>query len=116
MTIGLFQPLTKPTAAQLNAIGASQVAVDAQYIGANVENAVPKQSGDGDYWILRHVHRWLIYTSTGELIDLSGANDAVSLSDGNLFDLNSVSWLATGAFYAVSGCEAAMERREVPSA
>lgn len=121
MTIELFEPLTKPTAAQLNAIGDDQTALDAQYIGAQVEDCVAINTANEDRWMLRHVFRWLLYDSSGEIQDLSGVNDPVSLSDAPtgeqaIYDLDGVDWLASGMFYRVAGCEYAMERKEPPNA
>ena len=121
MTIELFQPLTKPTAAQLNAIGDNQVALDAIYLGAEIEDCVQLNGADNDRWMLRHVHRWLLYDSTGTLEDVSGVNDPVSLPDAPtgqeaLLDLDTVSWLQIGVIYRVTGCTYAMERKEALNA
>lgn len=122
MSIELFDPLTRPTAAQLNAIGDSQAALDAVYLGTAVERGAVEVVGSGSAFGFLHQHRWLLYNSTGELVDTTGANDPVALSDpavatevGQL-DLNTVKWLTVGRYYRVTGCAWAMERQEPVSA
>lgn len=120
MTITLFEPLTKPTAAQLNAIGADQVILAALYGGASVELMQPLTLPlEDDIWRLYHRYRWLLYNSTGELVDLAGAEDPVSLPDPatgyGLKDLDEIPWLAYGQIYKVTGCEFAYERRDPPT-
>ena len=117
MTIALFEPVTRPTAAQLNAIGDDQVTLNAMYPGATIERMQPHQ-GSGAILMLRHQYRWLLYNSTGEIIDAAGAEDPVTINDPatgfGLYDLDSLEWLATGQFYRVNGCEFAYERRDAP--
>jgi hypothetical protein len=120
MTIELFEPLTKPTAAQLNAIGDDQVTLNAAYRGTAIEPMQPLHAGAYDIFHLRHLHRWLLYDSTGQLEDLTATNDPVSLPDPEtgfgLKDLDEIDWLTIGMIYRVTGCEYAYERREPPSA
>lgn len=66
---------------------------------------------DSDYWIL-HRHRYLHYKSTGAIEDPAGTGTAVSLSneeDFNVYDLDSVDWLAYGQMYKVTGVDFCME-------
>ena len=118
MTIELFDPLTKPTAAQLNAIGASQTALDAAYPGVQTSVGAEEWGGSGEVWGFLHAYRWLLYNGTGELVDPSGANDDTTLSDAEpgeiaILDLNSVAWLATGMYYRVTGCDVVWEQRSL---
>ena len=64
-----------------------------------------------DYWIL-HKARYLHYVSTGSIVDTAGLETAVSLSNDasfNVYDLDSVSWLAYGMMYKVTGVDFCME-------
>jgi hypothetical protein len=119
MSIELFEPLTKPTATQLNAIGADQVTLDAIYPGAAIEQMQPHM-GTGQIFNLRHTYRWLLFDSTGELVDLSGVNDPVNIPDPEtgfgIKDLNEIDWLTVGMFYKITGCEFAYEKRDPPDA
>lgn len=121
MSVAVFEALTKPTAAQMNAIGSSQAGQWAINGGVNRELMAAEWGGAGSSWIFLHVHRWLLYDSTGTLSDPAGVEDDVSLPDpetpGELgvLDLNTVDWLAPGMFYNVTGCAVAWERSEPPS-
>lgn len=117
MTIEIFVPLTKPTAAQLNAIGDSQTTLNAIYQGASIE---PLQMESfpltADLWYIRHSYRWLLYNSTGTLEDPTGTQEPVTLNDPptgyGTKDLDEIEWLVTGQIYRVTGCEFAYERRD----
>lgn len=121
MSIELFDPLTKPTAAQLNAIGASQTALDAAYPGVTTAPGAEEWSGSGQVWGILHAYRWLLYNGTGTLVDPSGANEDTSLSDAEpgqiaMLDLNTVAWLTTGMYYRVTGVDVVWESRTPPYA
>ena len=119
MSAPVFEPLTKPTAAQLNAISQSQAGLWALNGGVNRELMAAVWSGSGSSWTFLRVHRWLLYDSTGELSGPEGT-EPVSLPDpetpGELGvkDLNTVDWLAPGMFYQVTGCAVAWERNAPP--
>ena len=118
MTIELFQPLTKPTAAQLNAIGTNQTALNAAYPGVATAPCAEESAVPGDAWGILHAYRWLLYNGTGTLEDPSGANDDTSLADAEpgeiaILDLNTVAWLTTGMYYRVSGVDVAWEQRSL---
>jgi hypothetical protein len=121
MSVAVFEPLTKPTAAQLNAISSSQAGLWALNGGINRELMAAVWEGSGSSWTFLHVHRWLLYDSTGQIEDPAGIEDDVSLADpptpGELGvkDLNTVDWLAPGMLYRVTGCAGAWERSEPPS-
>lgn len=120
MSVAVFEPLTKPTAAQLNAISNNQASLWAISGGVRRELMAKSWDGSGSSWIFLHVHRWLLYDSTGELSGPPGT-DPVSLPDPatpgvlGVKDLNTVEWLAPGMFYNVTGCGVAWERSEPPS-
>lgn len=121
MSIELFEPLTKPTAAQLNAIGASQTALDAAYPGVQTAVGAEEWVGSGEVWGILHAYRWLLYNGTGTLVDPSGANDDTTLSDAEpgqiaVLDLNSIAWLTVGMYYRVTGCDVVWESRTPPYA
>lgn len=121
MSVPVFEPLTKPTAAQLNAISQSQAELWALNGGVNRELMAAEWGGSGSSWIFVRVHRWLLYDSTGQIEDPAGIEANVSLPDpatpGELGvkDLNTVEWLAPGMFYRVTGCAVAWERNAPPS-
>jgi hypothetical protein len=112
-----FEPLTKPTAAQLNAISQSQAGLQAMG-GVALEGMAAEWGGPGSIWLFQRVHRWLLYDSTGLLIDPAGVEDAVSLPDPEsgigVKDLDTIDWLAPGMFYRVTGCAAVWERSAPP--
>lgn len=63
---------------------------------------------------LRHTYRYLHFTSTGQLVDPTGARDPVGLSEDadtnkGVLDLESLGWLAYGALYTVTGVSACVE-------
>jgi hypothetical protein len=114
----LFEPLTKPTAAQLNTISDSQTALEATFGAASAVLPVRVGGSAEDRHVIRHQFRWLCYTASGQIEDLSGVNEPTALSsepgDDQIFDLRTVGWLAVGVFYRVTGCELAYERSEAP--
>jgi hypothetical protein len=120
MSLPVFAYNAKPTAAQINALITACDDLNAAYLGTPVEVAQMLHEGSYDIWILRHTHRWLLWDSTGEIVDLAGAEDPVALSDPDsgygLKDLDEVPWLVYGQLYKVTGCEFAYERREPPGA
>jgi hypothetical protein len=81
MSVAVFEPLTKPTAAQLNAISSSQAGLWALNGGINRELMAAVWEGSGSSWTFLHVHRWLLYDSTGQIEDPAGIEDDVSLAD-----------------------------------
>lgn len=119
MSVTIFEPCTYPTAAHLNEISTSQAGLYAGWIGSAEEKLVKYWGGSGSLWYFRRTHRWLIYDSTGQIEDLSGENDPVSIQDPEsgfgVKDLDTVEWLQPGEFYIVSGCAVAYERREAPT-
>jgi len=111
----LFEPLTNPTAAQLNELADQIAMLEAVHADVGRQFMAAEWNSPGSRWIFRHHFRWLLYNSTGQLEDLSGVNAAVSLPDPNdpneigVLDLNTVTWLAPGMLYRVTGCQWVME-------
>lgn len=115
---GLFEPLTKPTAAQLNALNAAIEVLENTNVDNGRQFMAPEWSGSGSRWIFRRRFRWLLYDSTGQIEDLSGVNDPVNLPDGELpgaviKDLDAIDWLRPGMLYRVTGCAWAMEQETI---
>lgn len=74
--------------------------------------AIPAEDNDQHYLI--HRYRWLWFEGAGAIEDPSGAGDDVTLSDDGAptrVDLRSVSWLAPGMLYKVTGSTWCMETR-----
>jgi hypothetical protein len=62
-------------------------------------------------WLV-HAKRYLIYASTGRIIDPAGIGADVDLSsdnDINTYDLDEIDWLTSGKLYQVNGCSCALE-------
>jgi hypothetical protein len=114
----LFEPLTKPTAAQLNSLADAIETLEAAYSDAGRQFMAAEWGGSGSRWIFRHCFRWLLYDSSGQLEDLSGANDPVPLPDGEVpgavvKDLSTIGWLSPEMLYRVTGCAWAMEQETI---
>ena len=60
-----------------------------------------------------HQYRWLAYGSSGQIVDPSGIEEPVSLTDPDTgigyMDLESIDWLAYGMYYDVEGVTWAQE-------
>ncbi len=113
-----FEPLTKPTAAQMNALAAAIQALEAVGWDIGKQFMAPEWNGPGSRWIFRRRFRWLLYDSAGQLEDLSGQNEPINLPDGEtpgavVKDLDTVPWLRPGMLYRVTGCAWAMEQESI---
>lgn len=82
-------------------------------IGVAYNWAVPySQMPDTQTYYLIHSQQYLVYKSTGRIVDITGTNDDISLDDGdtyNSYDLDTIDWLAYGDLYRVVGCSVCME-------
>lgn len=104
-----------PTAAKMNKYSDSLNAINslATYTGGSVAvyayNTDPEEIARD----FQHVHRWLHYEGSGDIVDTTGVGDSVSLStEGStvgVYDLDSVSWLYYGAYYRIEGIDWAAE-------
>lgn len=113
-TVPTWQHGDYPTAALLN-----------KYVTTiNEAHAVVKDAAFGigaldvseSVFFLIHVHRYLHFSSTGKLVDITGANEDISLSEGDkgygVVDLDTVTWLGRGMLYQVTGVTFCLEHWE----
>ena len=60
-----------------------------------------------------HTHRYLKFQSNGEIVDPSGINAPVSISEDEtgfgVYDLDQLTWLAYGGMYTVTGVSVCCE-------
>jgi hypothetical protein len=64
-----------------------------------------------DLWLV-HSRRYLVYVSSGRIVDPAGVGEDVSLSTDSTFgsyDLDSISWMSYGKLYRVIGCSVCTE-------
>ena len=102
-----------PLAAELNKIRDGQL-----YFYETLPTYGPRpcvrEVGTGEQVTFTHRHRWLHYKSTGTIIDPAGIEPDIDLSNPsdswvNVYDLDSIAWLAYGALYYVEGVTFASE-------
>lgn len=105
-----------PTAAQINKYktGLDEIYTltdDLQIHPATITNLTTDK---GYYFV--HLHPWLIYRGDGEIVDPTGAGDAVVLTgDGNnwlSYSLAGVEWMTSGKLYEVKDVTACFEDYE----
>jgi hypothetical protein len=103
----------KPTAAKLNAL--ADVIAEAYVILGDVGTEFPAEGqwGSGQVWRMVHVYRYLHFSSSGAIVDPTGVNPDVSISEDDtgqgVLDLDTVSWLAYGQLYKLTGISWCME-------
>lgn len=105
MTIPVWAHGNKPTAAQMNQY---KTVLDAAYVALEGGNwQLPAQHMSEAVFGLLHCYRYLHFGSQGALVDPTGIQDDVSLSDGStghgVLDLDSLGWLGYGRRYEVTG-------------
>ena len=65
------------------------------------------------YFWLVHQACYLVFTSTGRIVDPAGVEDDVSISPGDKtygsYDLATIQWLVYGKLYRVIGCSVCFE-------
>ena len=65
-----------------------------------------------DFWLV-HQACYLVFTSTGRIVDPAGVEDDVSISPGDKtygsYDLATIQWLVYGKLYRVIGCSVCFE-------
>lgn len=121
MSLELFAPLVKPTAAQMNALDAAIAALEGITDGVPRAWLAAEWNGAGSAWMFRRKFRWLVYNGTGTLNDPAGVAADVSLADpddpdvSGVLDLDTLDWLPLGKFYAVTGCTFAVEVATPPN-
>ncbi len=105
--------IEKPTAAKLNAL--SDVIDEAHVILGDTATEFPAEGqwGSGQVWWMVHVYRYLHFASNGALVDPTGVFPDVSISEDDtgqgVLDLDTVSWLAYGQLYKLTGISWCME-------
>lgn len=109
-----FEHGDKVSAANMNVIADNLDAAYAKLGDAALNYAVFTDREHGPYAAVReesglwfvHKYRYLVFRSSGVLQDPAGLEDDTSLTDEDdftIYDLESVSWLAYGGHYRVSG-------------
>jgi hypothetical protein len=85
------------TAARMNKYSDSLNAIEvlSEFVGGSRMAMYPQVSGT--LFSFQHVHRWLHFNGTGEIVD------------PGVYDLDKVSWLYYGGYYRVEGSDWAFE-------
>lgn len=100
-----------PTATKLNTISTALTEAHAALGDYGYNMAVAKASSAVFHAL--HTHRYLKFSSNGELVDINGTFDPVTLSEGDsgtgTLDLDTVGWLGYGMLYKVTGVSAVIE-------
>ena len=93
------------TAAALNKYNDALAAVNTLIGETSIYIAMPAISEA--HFALVHRFRWLHFLSNGEIVDPTGANSSITLTEQNgtytVYDLQLVPWLAEGMYYKVTG-------------
>lgn len=102
----------RPTHTELNKYGTALTEAHAT-LGDVALNPLYVKRSEAEFTV-RHTYRYLRFTSTGQIVDPTGANDPTGLSesegaDYGAFDLDTLGWLAYGALYFVTGVSACAE-------
>lgn len=101
------------SATALNKYSDSIVAINAASVNGGLNFAIPYSTmiDAQEYWVV-HSKPFLIYASTGVLVDPTGVNDDITLSSEttyNSYSVESVPWLFYGDIYKVVGCSVCFE-------
>lgn len=109
--MNLFAGLGYVTAAALNQFVAELTALNLPvWPPANLAGPIERSEGK---FTLHRQRRYLVFKSQGDLVDPTGANPSVSLSEQEgeytSLDLDSVEWLAYGMEYRVTGVSTCYE-------
>lgn len=104
----------RPTAADMNLYATSLNEAHTALGDAGINVLYPTASEA--VFTLLHTQRWLHYKSNGKLVDPVGLETEIGLSEDDngygVLDLETVSWLAYGALYWVTGVSACCESWE----
>lgn len=103
-----------PTATLMNQYGTALNEAHVLLGDSAVNGAAYDPKTSGTVFYLRHTHRFLLYHSTGQIVDFAKVGDSVALSSPNgatqgVYDLETVSWLTYGMLYSVTGVSTCME-------
>lgn len=105
-----FQNIKDNLYAIYDALGTDAINIGA---GLSAEHSVHGISTEGSCLTFFHTYRYLIFGSTGEIIDPSGLGSIVTLADPpkgyGVYDLSSIDWLTYGMVYRVEGVTWARE-------
>ena len=99
--------IEKPTHTKLNTL--IDVIDEAHTALGEVGTEVPAEAqyGSGQVWWMIHIYRYLHFSSNGAIVDPTGTNPDVSISEDDtgqgVLDLDTVSWLAYGQLYKLTG-------------
>lgn len=114
MSLTHFSHGQKPTAFVMNALAD---ALDAAHTALGDYGVSPGccKASSAVFFIV-HNQRYLHFSSTGNLEDISGVFPDVSLSESDTglgaLDLDTVGWLVYGQLYMVTGVSACLEHSE----
>lgn len=105
-----FQSIKNNLYAIYDALGSDAINIGA---GFNAEHSVHSGVTEGSCLTFFHTFPYLIFGSTGEIVDPSGIGSNVALSDPEtgygVYDLTGVDWLTYGMVYRVEGVTWARE-------
>ncbi len=114
MTLTYYAHGNYPTAAGMNAIADTYDAAHTALGDYSLSPGCVKASSATFHLV--HSQRYLHFSSTGALEDISGVFPDVSLSESDTgvgaLDLDSVGWLVYGQLYRVTGVSACLEHSE----
>ena len=105
MTIPVYSHGQKPVAAAMNTYKTVLDAANTALSGGTIR--LPAQHVSEAVFGIMHCYRYLHFGSQGALVDPTGVQDDVSLSDSGeghgVLDLDSLGWLGYGRRYEVTG-------------
>lgn len=105
LTIPTWAHGNKPTAANLNEYKTAFDAANSAIAGGTVQ--LPAEHVSEAIFGVMHCYRYLHYGSSGALVDPTGQNESVSLSDDDsghgVLDLDGLGWMPYGRRYEVTG-------------
>jgi hypothetical protein len=105
-----FQDIKDNIYAIYDMIGTEDINVAAAY---NPEHGIHYLQTEDSFLTIFHTYQYLVFGSSGQVVDPSGIGASVSLSDPDsgygILELESVNWLTYGMMYRVEGVTWARE-------
>lgn len=105
-----FQSIKDNIYAVYDNIGTEDINMAAAY---NPEHGMHSFQTEGSFLTIFHTYKYLVYGSTGQIVDPSGVGTAITISDPDtgygIYDLEGVSWMTYGMMYRVEGVTWARE-------